>query len=159
MLLKSDSHQFTWSFTWRCTYYTSPICIMGAYCFTPSGLLPEYYLQDSGRRFYWLGSDTPCYWKAVYDLHVISSKCCHHLSLFTQLSDPMTFTDKHYPDKYSKANPPAGILTQPYIILHDSLFFGVNSHSHVLHKSTLSLSHERLILIVWIIIDHVQLWL
>lgn len=39
------------------------------------------------------------YWEGVYSFCVISSKCCHHLSLFTQLSDPVTFTDKTWAGK------------------------------------------------------------
>lgn len=71
-------------------------------------------------QFNSFGPDTPSYWKAVYDLHVISSKCCHHLSLFTQLSDPVTFTDKHCPGKHSDAKS----LSQDYDtpIHHPTLF-------------------------------------
>lgn len=56
-------------------------------------------------QFNSLGPNTTSYWKGVYDLHVISSKCCHHLSLFTQLFDPLTFTDKHYSAKQQRKSP------------------------------------------------------
>lgn len=50
-------------------------------------------------RFNSLGPNTSSYWKRLYGLHVISSKCCHHLSLFTQLSDPVTSLTKQKKQK------------------------------------------------------------
>lgn len=92
--------------------------------FTPPFSCPGSHIPLRFRlwQFNRLGPDTPSYWKAVYDLHIISSKCCHHLSLFTQLSDPVTFTDKHCPGKHSNTNPPAKIMTHLYIILHSICF-------------------------------------
>lgn len=88
---------------------------------------------------------------AVYGHHVISSKGGRHLSLFTQLSDPVTFTDKNCPGKHSNANPPAMIMTH-LSITQDSF------HSMVaLWRWLLSFNYSRNILL-WI--DPVQfpLW-
>lgn len=111
-------------------------------------------------QFNSFGPDTPSYWKAVYDLHVISSKCCHHLSLFTQLSDPVTFTDKHCPGKHSDAKS----LSQDYDTpIHHPTLFMISFWSvlipAVLRRQPLSFSYEEKILI-WITIhpEQLQLW-
>lgn len=118
--------------TWnRVSLWRHPYCgplililepIVLAYYFYWCSCIPLRFRMWQFNR---LGPDNPSYWKGVYDLHVISSKCCHHLSLFTQLSDPVTFTDKHCPGKHSTNTTqiPQRRLWHIYTSSHTLLFF------------------------------------
>ncbi len=141
-----------------CTCALSVGVYSWAHCLSPPSLCLCSCIPLRFRlwQFNSLGPAIPSYWKAVYDLHVISSKCCHHLSLFTQLSDPVTFTDNTVQVSTVTQIPRLRLwhVNTSSRILYD--LFLVISYSWVLPMWPLSFSYEQKIQ-EWTANDPVQL--